>query len=114
MFTDINKPINFCPIGKCNLAHCFNGHSFIALAGNVPDLKLSIPTYAAERDRICTGGGHWLTETCRDFFSKKASDLNPVLSVEEKKKIIKKNKRLHSFRLLNEKFRGLKRHLRRK
>lgn len=114
MFTDINKPINFCPIGKCNLAHCFNGHSFIALAGDVPDLKLAIPTYAAERDRICVWGEHWLTETCREFFSKKASDSNSILSNEEKKKIIEKNKRLHSFRLLKEKFRGLKRHFWRK
>lgn len=114
MFTNINKPIDFCPIGKCNLAHCFNGHSFIALAGDVPDLSLPVPSYAAERDRICVVGGHWLTDTCRSFFSTRASDSNPILSDEDKEKIIRKNKRQHISRLLKEKFRGLKRHLRRK
>lgn len=112
MFSNTEKPINFCPIGKCTLAHCFNGHAFIAFARNVPDLKLPIPTYAAERDRICVGNEHWLNQECRDFFSTKASDSNPILSEAEQEKNCQKNKHLHKVRLLKEKFRGLKRHLR--
>lgn len=57
LFTDIEKPIDFSPIGKCSLPHCFNGHAFLALAGNVPDLNLPIPTYKDERDRKIYGGG---------------------------------------------------------
>lgn len=114
MFTNIEKQIKFCPIGKCKLAHCFNGHAFIALAGNVPDLKIPVPTYEEERNRKCAGGGNWLSENCREFFSTRAGDSNPILSETEKQKVLNKNWWLHGIRFLQEKFRGLKRHLRRK
>ena len=114
LFENFSKPIKFCPIGKCNLAHCFNGHAFIAWAGNVPDLNLPIPTYAEERNRVCNDGTEWLTVSCKEFFSSRADEQNLILNENEKKKVIKKNKRLHIIRGLASKMRGLKRRLKNK
>ncbi|MBR0487605.1 MAG: hypothetical protein IJJ70_07900 [Treponema sp.] len=111
MFDHIEKPINFAPIGKCNLAHCFNAHAFIAWAGNVPDLSLPIPTYAEERNRICLDGTEWLQPECKAFFETRADKLNPIFTEKEKKQAIKNNNRLRYYRLLCEKIRGFKRHL---
>lgn len=85
--TEIEKPINFEPIGKCSLPHCFNGHAFLAY-GNIPSLKTS--TYAEERDRITQDGGHWLNKTCLDFFSTKTCDSNFHFSSEEEKGFLHK------------------------
>ena len=85
LFENFSKPIKFCPIGKCNLAHCFNGHAFIAWAGNVPDLNLPIPTYAEERNRVCNDGTEWLTVSCKEFFSSRADEQNLILNENEKK-----------------------------
>lgn len=111
MFDNISKPIYFCPIGKCNLAHCFNGHSFIAWAGNVPDLNLPIPTYAEERNRVCVDGSEWLTSACKEFFSSRADAQNNIYDKKEQRKIIRKNKLLRGYRYLSSKIRGLKRRL---
>ena len=110
-FENIFKPIKFSPIGKCRLPHCFNGHSFIALAGNVPDIGLPIPSYADERNRTCKDGSEWLTSSCKEFFSTRADSQNTILNVDEKTKAIKLNKRLRYFRILQKKLRGLKRRL---
>ena len=112
LFKDIEKPIDFSPIGTCKLPHCFNGHAFLALAGNVPDFNMPIPTYKDERDRKIYGGGDWLAPSCQNFFSFNAGTQNPVFTDKEKKKAIRKNKQLHLFRLITGKFRALKRHLR--
>lgn len=85
--TEIEKPINFEPIGKCKLPHCFNGHAFLAY-GNI--LELKTPTYAEERDRITPDGGHWLNKNCLDFFSTKTCDSNFSFSSEEEKRFLRK------------------------
>lgn len=78
------KRINFRAIGKCRLPHCFNGHAFLAF-GNI--LELNSPTYAEERDRISIGGGHWLTQECREFFSTKTYESNKTFSKSKEKLI---------------------------
>lgn len=37
IFNHTNKKINFCPVGKCKVSHCFNGHSFLTF-GTIPSL----------------------------------------------------------------------------
>ena len=102
--TEIEKPINFEPIGKCSLPHCFNGHAFLAY-GNIPNLKT--PTYAEERDRTTQAGEHWLNKDCRDFFSTKTCDSNVQFSSEEEKRFLHK-KIIQDFPL-NKAIRKLKR-----
>lgn len=110
MFDDFSKPICFSPIGKCKLAHCFNGHSFIAFAGNVPDLPMTIPSYADERNRM-GGGAEWLGAECKAFFGTRADSQNPLYDKKMKRNIMLKNRILAPVRLIRAKFRGLIRKL---
>ena len=76
------KPINFRPIGKCNKAHCHNGHAWLGL-GMIPELQT--PSYADMRDRIDDKGNHWLRPEMREFLSQKLADGNDLL--DEKRKV---------------------------
>jgi len=111
MFENISKPIKFCPIGKCTLPHCFNGHTYIAWGGDVPDIDLQLPTYAEERNRVCNDGTEWLTSNCKEFFSSRADTQNAYYNEKEQKRIITKNKYLKGYRYLSSKIRGFKRRL---
>lgn len=81
---DPDKPIDWKPIGKCNKAHCHNGHAWLGL-GMIPELKT--PTYAEMRDRV-DRQGHWLNEDMRLYLSQKLADGNDLLSESEKKQRI--------------------------
>jgi organic radical activating enzyme len=87
---DIEKPLNFMPIGKCKEPHCFNGHAFLGF-GDIPEIGTDI-TYAMERDRVTNCGEHWLKPDMREFFSSKLYESNDQLTNSEKKSIFKKNK----------------------
>lgn len=89
---NLKKKMNFRPIGKCRLAHCFNGHSFIAWAGNVPDIDLPVPTFAEERNRVCSDGSEWLQPEIKTFFESRADKQNKIYSESEKKSQLQKNK----------------------
>lgn len=80
---DGSRIVNFRPIGKCRLPHCFNGHAFLA-TGDIPELEA--PTYTDERDRVRTDGEHWFSEEERAFFSTKLCESNEMLTDEQKKK----------------------------
>ena len=82
----LDKPINFRPICKCRLPHCFNGHAFLAY-GLCPSLETT--TYEAERNRICADGTEFLNETTKTFFSSKLKDSNEQLSESQKKKYLR-------------------------
>lgn len=89
---DMDKPIHFCPIGRCKEPHCYNGHAFLAF-GNIPSIGNDI-NYAIERDRITESGEHWLQPDIYKFFSDKCSNNNKQLSDRDKRKIIRKNNRI--------------------
>lgn len=82
IFDNIEKPIIFCPAGRCKLPHCFNGHSFLAF-GNIPELDFC--SYADIRDRVDQYGNHWLTEEMRNHLSCKLYDSNPVVKKKKDK-----------------------------
>lgn len=85
IYTD--KKINFNAIGRCQLAHCFNGHFWLAF-GNIPNKELSkttnVVTFTEERDRIMTNGEHWLKPTFQCVFSTNASQTNNEYSNTKK------------------------------
>lgn len=82
IFDDLNKPIDFTPIGHhCSAPHCHNGHAFLTL-GCIPEHK-SI-TYAQLRNRVCADGSEWLRPNVKEFFSCKLKDNNREYSWVEK------------------------------
>ena len=83
------SPIDFCPIGKCENAHCYNGHVWLTL-GMIPELVT--PTYLEMRDRLTTDGRHWVGEEMRQFLSMKLADNNGTLSPEAKRRALRKNR----------------------
>ncbi len=75
--------INFRPIGKCRLPHCFNGHAFLA-CGNIPELET--PTYAAERNRTTNKGENWFRDEANAFFSTHLYETNDIYNEKQKRK----------------------------
>lgn len=86
---NLSKSMNFQPIGKCLMPHCFNAHSYIAL-GAIKKLQnnIKIPTYAEERDRVCNDGTRWLQPEYNDFLSHYTWENSPEISRTEEKRII--------------------------
>ncbi|MDE7411650.1 MAG: radical SAM protein [Paramuribaculum sp.] len=81
---DIDKPINFRPIGICKKEHCHNGHAWLGL-GMIPEL--STPAYADMRDRVDANGNHWLRPEMYAFLSQKLCDANAAVDDAEKEKV---------------------------
>ena len=89
IFDNPSAPIDFCPAGKCEMAHCYNGHSWLTL-GMIPELIT--PTYLEMRDRVTVDGRHWVGEEMRQFLSQKLSDNNEMLTSKAKDLAMCKNK----------------------
>lgn len=74
MFENIEKPFDFCPVGKhCCMPHCYNGHSFLSM-GCIPEINTY--HFSVLRDRTCTDGSHWLTPEVNEFFNTRLEDEN--------------------------------------
>lgn len=85
IYQKMDAPIHFEAIGhKCELAHCYNGHSFIVL-GDIPGINS--PTYADERNRICQDGSEWLQPAMKSFMSTRLYESNKEYSVIKKAKV---------------------------
>lgn len=92
LYEDICTPINYCAVGtNCKLAHCYNGHSFLAL-GAIPEMDT--PTYTQLRNRTCPDGSEWLTDDVKYLFSSKLCESNEEYSEKEKRRINKAGKEL--------------------
>ena len=89
IFDNLSAPIDFWPVGKCEMAHCYNGHSWLTL-GMIPELIT--PTYLEMRDRVTIDGRHWVGEEMRQFMSQKLSDNNEMLTSKDKQLAMYKNK----------------------
>ena len=89
IFDNLSAPIDFCPVGNCEKAHCFNGHSWLTL-GTIPELIT--PTYLEMRDRVTVDGRHWIGEDMRLFLSQKLSANNEALSSEAKQRALRRNR----------------------
>ena len=91
IFEDINKPIDFTPIGcNCQEHHCYNGHAFLTL-GDIPELQTM--TYAELRNRKTVFNKEWLSPQMKSFMSSKLVESNVELTSKEKKEINKQIKR---------------------
>ncbi len=69
------------PVGKCSIAHCYNGHFWMTF-GDITDQTQF--TYADMRNRVRSDGREWLNPKLKEFFSSKLSDNNRLLSDAEK------------------------------
>lgn len=82
------KELNFCAIGRCELPHCYNGHSWLVL-GAIP--QFTDVTYADERDRIGLKNEHWLNPEFREAFQTKLEHTNQQYSSVRKGYVFCKN-----------------------
>ncbi len=97
LFEKPEEPFSFFPEGKCEVPHCFNGHSFLAW-GIIPEIKEE--SYCDIRDRVNNEGKHWINDIMRDQFSCKLYEYNKCLTDDQKSIYIKEhNKRKRSERI---------------
>ncbi len=101
VFEHPDEPFPEFPIGKCNIAHCYNGHALMAL-GLIPEKYMQYG-YGTLRDRKKTDGNHFLQEEIKDFFNSKLLETNDELSSKEKRKFIRINNRKLIIRRLKSK-----------
>lgn len=78
IFKNIEKPIDFSPIGNnCCSLFCMNSSHFLSL-GNIPELDT--PSYSSLRNRPEAG---WYTKRMENFLNQKLSDNNEVLDKKD-------------------------------
>lgn len=73
------------PVGKCSIAHCYNGHFWLTF-GNIPGQTEL--TYADMRNRIRADGREWLQPKLKDAWCSKLRDKNVELTDVEKLKFM--------------------------
>ena len=86
--SEVDRPINFQPIGRCLYPHCVNCHAFLTF-GTIP--SLAAPTYKNMRDRVTQSGDHWLSRECIEFYSSKLNESNFELPDNQKNKYVQKS-----------------------
>lgn len=89
IFEDPDIPLDLSPIGKCPIAHCYNGHAFLTY-GLVPhstDIR-----YGDIRNRVRQNGSEWLHPELKAFFNTKLTDSNIEWTNRQKKTFLKKQK----------------------
>ena len=70
---DPTRPFPEKPVGRCPIAHCYNGHALMTM-GLVPGLaKVG---YGEIRDRVRADGSHWLQPELRAFFDSRLAESN--------------------------------------
>lgn len=85
IFANPDVPLLEKPIGRCPIAHCYNGHALLTL-GLIPgctDVR-----YGDIRDRVRPDGTHWLQPELKAFFNEKVSDNNEEIPERAKAKYI--------------------------
>ncbi|WP_302285367.1 radical SAM protein [Bacteroides clarus] len=105
IFKDLNKRIQWCPIGKhCNFQYCFNSSHFIS-QGIIPELE-PLPSYGELRNRE---DANWYTTEMKQFLYQKFQDTNLLLNSKQKqyynlKYFIYQYTRISSWKQLIKKF----------
>lgn len=90
IFENIDKPIEFYPVGKCcNMPHCYNGHSYLSM-GDIPEINSY--HYNQIRDRVDKNGNHWLNEETNNFYNTRLEDENKTTYTIGEKLTFKKYK----------------------
>lgn len=77
IYEELDSPIPQKPVGKCKLAHCYNGHALMTfgLIPGVTDVR-----YDQVRDRICVDGSHWLQPELKEFYHTRLIESNKPYS----------------------------------
>ena len=83
VFENPDKPIDCRPVGKCPIAHCYNGHALLTI-GTIPGA--TNVRYGDIRDRERTDGSHWLQPELKAFFNTKLEESNELISHAKKAK----------------------------
>lgn len=73
LFAAPDEPLPEKPIGRCPVAHCYNGHMLLTL-GLIPGA--TNVRYGDIRDRERGDGTHWLQPELHKFFNEKVSESN--------------------------------------
>ena len=89
VFANPEEPLPSCPVGKCKIAHCYNGHALLTM-GLIPSKQSGIPGYGDIRDRECVDGSHWLKPELKNFFNSRLNSENEELNFFSKKYFIYK------------------------
>lgn len=76
VFANPDKPFPASYIGKCPIAHCYNGHALMTL-GLIPGKQT--PGYGDIRNRKRADGSQWLQPELLAFFNAKLEDSNKPL-----------------------------------
>ena len=87
-FRNLNQPLAESPIGRCPIAHCYNGHALLTL-GLIPENDDQAARYGDIRDRVRKDGSHWLQKEFRDFINTRLKESNEELGESEKRKILR-------------------------
>lgn len=77
IFETLDSPIPEKPVGKCRIAHCYNGHALMTF-GLIPGV--TEVRYDQVRDRRCIDGGHWLQPELRSFYHTQLIESNKQYS----------------------------------
>jgi hypothetical protein len=87
VFAHPEQPLPSRPVGKCKLAHCFNGHVFCTL-GVIPGYTVR---YGDIRNRQMKNGGQWLQPELLSFFNTELCQSNRTYSSLEKIEVMVTN-----------------------
>lgn len=104
IFENPDSPLKEEPIGKCPIAHCYNGHALLTL-GYIPEVNDT--RYGDIRDRVRGDGSHWLHPQLKEFFNSRLEESNNLLTPAECKKVLINN----DFRRMRSKLGAVKRRL---
>lgn len=85
IFKDLERPIRFCAVGRCNQLFCMNSSHFMSL-GIIPSVET--PSYASLRNRDSAG---WYSSRMKEFLDGKLINCNDVYSPLQKKKCISRS-----------------------
>lgn len=85
IFSDLDKAIDFVPIGKCKQPHCYNGHMLLTL-GCIPDF--TSVGYGDIRNRKGPGGEQWMTPEMIEFLNGKLYETNGKRYAAVKQRIL--------------------------
>lgn len=81
VFKNPDKPFPEIAVGKCPIAHCYNGHAMLSM-GLIP--HANDVHYGDIRDRETIDGKHWLQPELRAFFNTKLEESNREYSSYKK------------------------------
>lgn len=77
IFANPESPLPGKPIGKCPIAHCYNGHALMTL-GLIPGKYAT--GYGDVRNRVRADGSQWLQPELLSFFNSKLEESNKKLN----------------------------------